>query len=263
MSSPNLKKAFVLSDLHAPYQQDKILDLVVKYAEEEDPDLFVLNGDMADCAAFSKFTLPLKALPWSEEKKIFSREMKKLDKFKKLYIYGNHEIRIVDAFSRDQISRIVGSDMELDGKDVVHEILGLSNLKNLQVVPYMGRVNLGSLAIKHGTYWRKDAGATARAERDKEGGSTLTGHTHRLGSSPKTFSGENPKLSGAWENGCLCQLRVWYKRGNSVTDEIQDWQQGFSVVLYEDKPHGWFNVQQYYIIDNQFVGGNGKIYRVR
>jgi predicted phosphodiesterase len=256
-----MKKALVIGDAHIPFHGEKVLKLVLRYAKELDPDVIVMLGDMADCASFSKFTLPLLAPTYTEEKQIFLHEMKKFDGFKKKYLYGNHEYRIVDEYARN--CRKVGTDMELRGKDIVSETLELDTLKNIEVVPYMGRIDLGSLTIKHGTYWRKDAGATAKVERLKEGGSTLSGHTHRMGSCPITLSGRTPRGIGAWENGCLCQQRVWYKRGNSVSDEVQDWQQGFSVVYYEDKLHGRFNVQQYYIIDGWFISGDGKEYKVK
>jgi hypothetical protein len=257
----SFKRILVLSDAHIPFHERGLLELIIQYAIDRKIDTINFAGDMADCASFSKFTLPLCAMDWDEEKKIFLREMKKFNRFNKVFMYGNHCYRIIDEYARN--ARKIGKAMELEGRDIIYDTLGLDKLENLTVVPYMGRVNLGSLTLKHGSFWRGDAGMSAKIERTKEGGSTLTGHTHRLGSCPVTLSGVNPIIHGGWENGCLCQLHAWYKRGNSVSSDTQNWQHGFSEIFYEDKEHGKFHVQQYYIVNGEFVGGNGKLYKVR
>lgn len=253
-----LKKAVVLNDTHIPYQDRTAVNLVLRYIKDEKPDEIILNGDICDCAEFSKFTLPLQFISWHEERKQLHLFLKQLSKFNVKYIYGNHEYRIVDEAARQ--ARATGVDLELRGKDIIAETLGLGEFENITPIKYMGTVPLGDLTVKHGTYWRNVGGMSGKAEREKLGSSTLTGHVHRMGSCPIT-QGDAGNVHGSWENGCLCALRVWYKRGNSVSDEMQNWQLGFSTVYYEDKTHGYFNVQQYYIVKNKFVAGNGRIYQ--
>ena len=77
-----LKRAVVINDLHVPYEDKKSVKLVKQYINDVNPDVVVLNGDIADCADYSKFTLPLVHVSWHEERKQLRAFLKSLEKFK-------------------------------------------------------------------------------------------------------------------------------------------------------------------------------------
>jgi hypothetical protein len=80
-----------------------------------------------------------------------------------------------------------------------------------------GTVRLNSkLIAKHGNLVRKKSGYTATAEREQNGVSGISAHTHRAG---VTF---HRNLSGVYtwlESGCLCNLNPDYAEGQTM-----DWQ---------------------------------------
>ena len=124
-------------------------------------------------------------------------------------------------------------------------MLGLQELGIKSIQEEEGYERRGNLCLTHGTIIRQDSGATARGMLKKFGISVIHGHTHRLGS---TFKTDLRGMVGAWENGCLCDLKLVKMWGK----ELADWQSGFSVIYFTDHR---FQVDQIPIISKTILYG--------
>lgn len=260
-----VKKALVVNDFHirpkgvnSPYYHDKeAINLVVRVAKVEHPDLILLNGDVVENAEFSPWTkYDITFLHDAVEE--FKRVIRPFLKYRCVYLAGNHELwanKYLAQFNQQQLWKNLKDGVDQHEQNYEIQKLGV------EYRPYRGQVqphfDLGSLYVYHGDMVRAHSAYTAKAVLDRAGSSVLIGHTHRIGSSFKTVGfPDDYTIHGAWENGCLCRLDESF--GGKAT--TSNWQQGFALVHYEDKKHGWFHVQQVPIIDGKFMM-EGKLYR--
>lgn len=86
-----VKRFLVVSDIHAPFQDDAALDLALS----EEADICVVNGDITDSYSFSKWT-KFEQVSWAEEWKAVERIT---DEICKRYpvvrmVTGNHDERL-------------------------------------------------------------------------------------------------------------------------------------------------------------------------
>ena len=244
----------VLNDLHIPYHDKKVLNLVLSFLKKKEVkiDEIILNGDIVDCYPISTFDKK----PFSpssidleiEELEKFIKELQKITP-KITYIGGNHSDRYRKWIWKNEAIHRLGQDRGIQVSKLSFATLyGLDEL-GVKCLEYGDGVWLGKLWVTHGEVIRKHAGYTARAEFERNGVSTLTGHTHRMGRYSHTNRGGS---YASWENGCLCQLKPEYIKG------IPDWQHGFSIVHVGDK--GMFNVQQIDILNRSLLFYGGKEY---
>lgn len=223
-----IETTVIINDLQMPFQDQPVLDLVLSFIKELVPNRIILNGDVVDCYGISEFSKnPLTPRAITEEIQLAGKLMATLqDIEEKVWIGGNHE---------DRLRRMVWNRAPaLDGIEAV-EFPNLFRLSEyaFQWLPYGDYYRLGKLVVTHGDMVRAGSGTTAKAHFERYGTNVLIGHTHRMGAFYRTRLG---KPHVAYENGCLCKLKVEYVNN-------PDWQQGFAVV-HVDKPSGMFNVQQ-------------------
>ena len=255
-SSKRIHCAVVVNDLQIPYEDQKCKELLFMVLEHLGPDTeVVLNGDIIDGAEFSNFTHPLEMIPWHEESARLHEFLQKLSKYKVAYLLGNHEERIREASCKQD--RAKGIKAVKEGKDVVIEALELKKYPNITSYPVGGVLKLGSLTITHGEGRPSGiAGNFARKYLANYNKSVMIGHSHRMAFTPITVGAPGDQTTiGAWENGCLCRTTAWYHGGSTSAN----WQQGFSVVYYEDGPDGYFHVVQIPIIRHRFIF-DGKLF---
>ena len=89
-----MKKGIVLSDEHYPYQDEKVIELVYKFAKWFKPDFIVEAGDLLDFMPISRFTKdPLDRHSLEEELELARNHLKRFRKLTKKMIFteGNHE----------------------------------------------------------------------------------------------------------------------------------------------------------------------------
>lgn len=244
-----MTKLVVVSDLQIGYQDDESLASVSKFLKDFQPDTFVMNGDIIDMTSLSRFALTLE-----ERASLSVQRFGLLNRLvhwrqvmpyaKMVYVMGNHEERLQRYMTENA--------PELEGLLNFRTFAGLDEINVTLVEPYGAGYEWPErgkhkVLITHGELIRVN---TAAANMEVEGGSGITGHTHRLSSHYRT----NRTGAHAWyEGGCLCRIDGVVP---PARPGVQNWQQGFIVGYATER---MWNVYQVSITNHQFVWG-GKLY---
>jgi UDP-2,3-diacylglucosamine pyrophosphatase LpxH len=243
-----MKKGLVLSDQHIPYHAKRINDLILEeFIPEFKPDYIDLLGDMIDFWQISKFRKdPARK---NDIQKDIDTAVEYLTKLREvapqaeiILHYGNHLGRL-RKYIWDRAAEI-SSLRSLNLK----WLLDCDKLHLKVIEQEEGYDIRGKLVLTHGTLISQDSAMTAKRNLQRYGQSIICGHTHRLGSTYKT---DLRGTIGAWENGCLCNLDLVHEWGA----ELANWQQGFSIVFYNECKDKRFLVQQIPIIQETFMVG--------
>lgn len=213
-----------LSDLHIPYHDPHAWQLALNIVAAVKPTGINLLGDMADFYRLSVYDKDPKRFEdggLQEELDQWYRMARELQRAapegcRYRYIIGNHE---------DRLRRYLNRNPELYGLRAL-EIPSLFRLAELGIEYCDGEIEIvpGYLVGKHGDVVRRDSAYSAKGELEKEryAISTITGHTHRLGTHyVRTRRG----VVKAHENGCLCLLDPEYVK-------LPNWQQGITMATH-------------------------------
>ena len=213
-------------DIHAPYQDDRAVDLACQILQATKPDEVVHLSDGIDFYALSSFDRdPDRVLRLQDELDVGYEVHKRLHSAAPdaQWFYcddGNHERRLwryltrhpelfhLDALRLDRLLRL--DDL---GWTLAHE----------------GREYLGKrLQLTHGEHASKHAGWGVKRELERRlfQQSVVMGHTHKVG----TYTARGPRLCvGGWEIGCLCTLDPeWQRNAN--------WMQGMAIITTTEAP---------------------------
>ncbi|MBZ5499716.1 MAG: metallophosphoesterase [Acidobacteriia bacterium] len=240
-TSADYETAFVLGDLHFPWQNDRAIEVALGIAEELAPNLVVINGDATDCWDISKFdknpACHDKAKLSSElnlTRDFLARLRKRFQRARIVYVFGNHEHRwaVFIASNARELHGLKGMTLQ--------EQLELDQHR-IECV-YSGNKETswqwGKLLIGHFDAVSKHSGYTAKNLLDSKGISLIQNHTHRGGSSFKRLWDRDVV---AYENFCLCDRNPAYV-------DHPNWQLGFSIV-YKDRKSDCFSVEQHPIVE--------------
>ncbi|MCF7634861.1 MAG: hypothetical protein LLF82_000327 [Dehalococcoides mccartyi] len=242
----HLKTLAILNDVHAPYYDPVVFDLVCRFLTRLQPDYVILIGDWFDFYQLSRFSQnPKRRLELQNDLyhlfALFSKLRISCPASNIIFVPGNHEDRL-RRFKWDKVPELSGLDaLKLD------QLFKLDKF-DIKLGSYdKGLLINGVFMAHHGDRVRKYSGWTAKAMYEKRGGSGICGHSHRGGTYTKrdTF-GEY----GWWENYCLCSLDPEF-------DNTPDWHQGFSLVHFIDNR---FMVEPIPIVKHAFIYG-GEIWR--
>jgi len=236
-------KVVSLNDLHVPYHNKVMVNKLIDFLKQEQPDQIILKGDMVDFYDLSSFDKnPLREGRLQEELDILQGILRKMRKAcpdaKMIYIMGNHE---------DRLRRYLWKNAK-----ALHSLRALSfeellQLKKLRIELVETSYMLNGFEFSHGEVVRAYGSYSAKAEYDRRNASGCSGHTHRMGSYCKTTKNGT---FGWWEDGCACDLNPEYIKGTP------DWQNGFNVIYFDDNA---FDVHQVYVNKGKFRF-NGKKY---
>lgn len=151
-----VKKFLALYDLHYGYERrsghktslhdPRAMDLALQFAEDFQPDVLILGGDILDCGAVSHHnhnkpgrTEGLRLISDAREcGEQFIQPLNNIPINKRIYIVGNHE-RWLEDFTEDFPA--------LEG---MLDLPTLLPLEGWQIVPQGGHYNLGKLTFIHG-----------------------------------------------------------------------------------------------------------------
>lgn len=235
-------RAFVVSDIHTPYQDDDALEIALGYARRQKIDIVLLNGDILDCYKLSYFRTDPNRMPFQEEVKrgrAFLRRIARMfPNAVLIYQVGNHERRN-QSYLDSNAPHYAG----MKGTRLV-DLLDLSSRwrlvdANLDLCRGLQVYSLGRLKAIHGdeTKVMSSAVSPAKTLLDRTRVSVIAGHVHRADFSLyRPMGGE---LVAAWTTGCLCKLSESYM-------PINNWCHGFAVVEVDDD--GDFDVQNKIIV---------------
>lgn len=241
--------ALVIGDTHFGVHCEKTLNVFYKVVEETKPSKIILNGDTLDLLAVSRYTKdPRYTHSIMDEINAFHDFLKIVHDITANYgteileTNGNHSGNGVEGrwwryFSTSneikEILQIPWVAQSLSYQSVFHPKWEWSRLKLIdsdQQNPSIVELP-GELFVFHSDIARKNGGMSARGNFEKHGVSSITNHTHRIGSTmqraPK-FGSKQEKIYKNYENGCACKLNPTY-----VTSA--NWQNGFSIVNYNTK----------------------------
>jgi len=231
-----LKTALVINDLHLPYIDKPLWNLLCEFCKTLKPDVRVWNGDLFDFYQASRFDKTASRKDtMSNERDVsikYIMQMTEAYSTHDIALPGNHEARLVKYLDRN-------SDIALNlgvYDTTWHSFLCLEDF-DFEIHDFNGVglpvIELGHLKIYHGDRINKHSVVNIAND---WGCSVLYGHTHRLRSFFKTVY---TTTHGVWENGYLAnpKLSQQYMAG------LADWQQGFAVVTHDEKT-GWFQVAQ-------------------
>lgn len=209
----------IVSDAHAPFHDRRAIDAACQTIEEYRPTLLVLNGDMVDFYALSRFDkMPARVLELQEELDatvagVLRPLARAAGDARKVYVTGNHEERLI---------RYVNAHPEISSLRslMLSSLLRFDDL-GIDHVDYAVEVN-GNVLVTHGRTVRKWAGRSVQGEMEKArfGISVVMGHVHRVA---KVATATRSGLVWGIEAGCLCTLRPEY-------DPSPDWAHGMALV---------------------------------
>lgn len=240
-SKETVTKAIVLSDIHVPDHDQKALALAIAYMKDAKPDIIVLNGDIADFIAPSKYPkdpdlVETFADELSETVDLLRTIRKNHPSAAIYYTQGNHEHR-VERYLYDKAPALC-SLPELG----VDRLLKMNEF-DIQFVDGQDSIMVGSINIHHGSIIRKHSGDSVQSHVLSEGISTLMGHVHRMGVYYKTD--RNGTLIGI-ENGHLSRPDPDY------AGQCPNWQCGFSEIHYCERSKHTM-VRQHHIVDGKLI----------
>jgi predicted phosphodiesterase len=238
-------KLGIFSDIHIPYHNEEAVVAAFTYANEQNIDGILLNGDLMDfyqCSRFNK--TPDKATMQDEfemTREFFSwiREI-----FPVIPIYfklGNHEKRW-QLYLTTKAPELFGvSEFKLEN------ILKLEEY-NITLVDDMHMMTFGLLNIVHGHEFGESTFSPVNPARGlflRAKCNIIAGHNHQTSEHHEnSIDGRN---MACWSTGCLCELSPEYR-----PFAYTKWNHGFAIVeLTDDK--GGFSVSNLRIIDGKIL----------
>lgn len=227
------KTTLVLSDIHVPFHDPGALDIAVKWGVSRNPETVLLNGDIIDFFAISRWLRDPRKVRLREEItstiQLFDWLRSKFPKAQFIWKHGNHEERW-EHYLWQKAPEL----LDVDAFDIASifqlERFGIELVKDQRIIM------VGKLPVMHGHELPK--GMTnpvnqARGQflRTLECG--LAGHGHRTSEHVEgSFMQKN--LITNWSTGCLCDMTPEYAR-------INKWNWGFAYV--ETDKAGAFSVE--------------------
>lgn len=233
------QRCMILADLHIPFHDQLAIDTTLEFADEYNPDIFVILGDLIDFYKISRFIKnPLKKdidIEIKETKKFLTELRERYKNAKIIYKQGNHEARLE--------SYIMSNAREI--YNLVNDLLQIKlNLNELNIDYQIETFKIGKLNFLHG--------------HEKPGGSYnpeyitnviwkyinshfIVAHYHR--SQEKIF--KNIDNEFFWGGA------VGYLAGKMDYAMLNNWSQGFAKICFNEK--GNFRAELKTIVD-------GKIY---
>jgi predicted phosphodiesterase len=243
MAKPaDFRRSLILSDIHAPYHDERALAVAEKLCRWLRPHSLILAGDIIDCYPCSRFDRDPDRSSGKAMQAEIDTTIDILDRLRKsagnaceiTYLAGNHEDRLHKTLLRKA--------PELCGIEAL-EVPALLHLDELGItyLPSSKLYRIHGLVVEHGQVIRSRSGYSAKGQLDKRGISGVSGHTHRLGVSYHSDMAGTARWA---ENGCLCSLTPEYLVGDP------DWQHGCTI-LWHDADSGHTALDQVHISDGR------------
>jgi len=199
----------IISDIHFPFHSVSALTCALKYGLEQKVNTIIINGDLIDFYALSRFEKDKRLRNLQNEIDMTRDFLVKLrELFPDAHIYyklGNHDVRW-DRYIKEHAGEFEGMD-----EFMLDNILHLPQLR-MTTIADKNLIQLGKLTIIHGHELYGSGGVNpARALYLKAGCSALMSHVHRT--SEHTDRNLKDEVTGAWSIGCLSELRPNYNAG--------------------------------------------------
>jgi predicted phosphodiesterase len=230
------RKALVLSDIHLPFHSLSALNGALRVGDEFAPDVILLNGDIIDFSAISKYeTDPTKRDLAGELRALqtFLEHVRtRYRKARIVYKLGNHEERWWPYMWR--------KCPEFLGIEAVSfpALSGADNL-GIEIVQEKRIVMLGKLPVLHGHELPRGLATPVNPARGaflKALETVMVAHEHRTSEHPETTL--LGRTITTWSTGCLSELHPQFR-------PINRWNHGAATV--EIARNGDFSVRNFKI----------------
>ncbi len=235
-------RTLLLADLHIPFHDPEALELALEYGAKKKPTIILLNGDIVDHYALSRWEKNPELRSFPEEVAAATYFLnglrKRFPKTRIILKQGNHEERY-EIYMRMKAPDLLGvakfnweNIYDLDKYDV-------------ELVNQKRPIRLGELNVIHGHEYMFNINNPVNPAR----GMFMKAKAHVIGShfhqtSQHTENSLEQDVISAWSTGCLCDLHPEYRPLNC-------WNSGFAYI--ETESNGAFHVQNLRIV-------KGKIY---
>jgi predicted phosphodiesterase len=214
------KRALILSDVHCPYHDEKLINKIYSLVRRESFDSIYILGDFLDCVSISKFSKEPDRYDYLDEE--ISEGVMILSKLRlagpdsRIYFMpGNHELRLQKFLWTRARPLAKLKSLQLD------ELLQANKLGIVYLNDNIVHLN-STFVLKHGT---KCGEAPARGELMSMGISGLSGHAHKSNTARKNYF---DRACTWYSVGHLCDVsQITYARDFAYT-----WNQGIAVIEY-------------------------------
>ena len=201
MNIKDAVRTFVIPDLHCPFHDPAAVELLIKIIRYKKPERIVFLGDAVTFDAVSSYlqnpddddNINHDLNTWHDIAKKIQLASPNAERY---FVSGNHE---------DRLRRYIWKNAP--------KISSLVSLENVMQFNRFGikfcgeKVFLDNFLFTHGSLVSPYSSYTAKREHDKHGCQGFSGHTHRLGMSPRRLE----RGDETWyECGCLCDLDPKY-----------------------------------------------------
>lgn len=228
----------VASDIHYPYEDRAAYELMLNVAEDLQPQVVVLLGDIMDCYAVSSHDKDAnRATPaaFKEELQYTRRKLQeirdRLPNTRIIYKEGNHETRLSRYITKN------AATLSNLGCVTLPELLDLASL-NIEWIGNDDRLRIGKLWHIHGNEVAGGGQSPARLKYLRMQCNFIFGHLHtRDKFRPRAYDGQQ---HGAYANPCLCDLEPEYAH------HTHNWSHGFTIIDHDTD--GTFQVEEIEVI---------------
>jgi predicted phosphodiesterase len=235
------KKVLVMSDVHLPYHDVPAISAAIEFAQNEDIDAILLNGDTLDFYTLSRFIRDPKARSFAHELLIFQQFIEALGQAfpdAKVYIkLGNHDERY-QHYLWTKAGELDGVE-EFELKNIIKK-----RAPEAEVIGDKRIIKLGALNVLHGHEFGQSIFSPVNVARGlflRGKVSAMQGHNHQT--SEHTESNMNGEITTTYSVGCLCNLTPGYL-------PINKWNHGFAIVDINGQD---FHVRNYRIHKGQVL----------
>jgi predicted phosphodiesterase len=232
----------ILSDVHVPYHSEIAVAAAVGFLKDQELSALLLNGDIADFYAISRYMKDPKQRDFKGEleavRDFLAYLRQEFPDIPIVYKTGNHEERFSHWLFQHAAEICDDHRMSLTAwLDLIKH--------DIELVEDKRPVLLGKLPVLHGHELPSGMAAPVNVARGafmKTLSTVMVGHSHRT--SNHSESDMWHKETGCWSTGCLCDLRPEYAR-------INRWNWGFAMVAIHKG--GAFDVHNYRVMHDGTV----------
>jgi predicted phosphodiesterase len=232
----------ILSDVHVPYHSEIAVAAAVGFLKDQELSGLLLNGDIADFYAISRYMKDPKQRDFKGEleavRDFLAYLRQEFPDIPIVYKTGNHEERWQHWLWQH------AAEISDDPRMSLTAWLGFTE-NNIELVEDKRPVLLGKLPVLHGHELPSGMAAPVNVARGafmKTLSTVMVGHSHRTSNHAESDMWH--KETGCWSTGCLCDLRPEYARVNR-------WNWGFAMVAIHKG--GAFDVHNYRVMQDGTV----------
>jgi predicted phosphodiesterase len=232
----------IMSDVHVPYHSEIAVAAAVGFLKDQELSALLLNGDIADFYAISRYMKDPKQRDFKGEleavRDFLAYLRQEFPDIPIVYKTGNHEERWQHWLWQH------AAEISDDPRMSLTAWLGFTE-NNIELVEDKRPVLLGKLPVLHGHELPSGMAAPVNVARGafmKTLSTVMVGHSHRTSNHAESDMWH--KETGCWSTGCLCDLRPEYAR-------INRWNWGFAMVAIHKG--GAFDVHNYRVMHDGTV----------